>query len=53
MLKNIQNKVNIFQIDIPKSFAYKIDKTKKSKFKQILEPKNMKTLFAIYCSGLV
>ena len=41
------------QIDRPKSFEYKIDKTKKWKFKQILEPKYMKTLFAIDCSGSV
>ena len=30
------------KIERPKSFEYKIDKTKKWKFKQILEPKNMK-----------
>ena len=41
------------KIERPKSFEYKIDKTKKWKFKQILEPKNMKTLFAIDCSGSV
>ena len=41
------------KIERPKSFEYKIDKTKKWKFKQILEPKNMKTLFTIDCSGSV
>jgi hypothetical protein len=41
------------KIERPKSFEYKIDKTKKWKFKQIREPKNMKTLFAIDCSGSV
>ncbi len=41
------------KIERPKSFEYKIDKTKKWKFKRILEPKNMKTLFAIDCSGSV
>ena len=41
------------KIERPKSFEYKIDKTKKWKFKQILEPKNMKTLFANDCSGSV